>query len=228
MSVISQRFKKVCERITAAAVRAGRDPSEVRLVAVTKKIGISEIKEAINAGIKVMGENRVQDFLTKYKQIGDRVEWHLIGHLQRNKVKHVIGRIKLIHSLDSMRLAEEISRRACEAGICVNTLVQVNVSGEKSKYGLAVPEVKPFLKEAGTLEGIRILGLMTIAPLVERPEETRPVFREMFSLWTDLQKTVLPRVEMRYLSMGMTNDFEVAIEEGANLVRIGTALFGPV
>lgn len=217
---------EVRRRIQEAAERAGRSAGEIQLVAVTKTVEVDKIKQIIGQGVKVLGENRVQEMLSKMPQFPGDIQWHMIGHLQRNKVKYIVGRVSMIQSLDRWSLAEEIQKRAEKKDVAVPVLVQVNLAGEDTKFGLAGNEVLDFLTDVARLDKIRVKGLMTIAPYVQDPEEVRPVFREMRHLADNLRGKI-PGVSMDYLSMGMTNDFEVAIEEGANMVRIGSALFGP-
>lgn len=226
MSDIAKNFKEVSERVAAAAGRAQRNPEEILIIAVTKNQTIGTIEEGIQAGINRIGENRVQELLEKYDTLGDRVQWHLIGHLQTNKVRYIVDKVQLIHSLDNLGLAEEIEKRGAKLDITVNVLVQVNVSGEQSKFGLEPSEVIPFIETVSErFKRVKIKGLMTIAPLVENPEEARPCFRGLRELAENIRKLNIPGVEMEYLSMGMTNDFEIAIEEGANMVRIGRGIF---
>lgn len=225
---LKENIEQVLERVDRAAGRAGRKPEEITLVAVTKTVPPELIREAVALGLKDLGENRVQELLKKQPLLSDlEINWHLIGHLQRNKAKYVFNRVKLIHSLDSLELARELDKRAGSAGSVVDVLVEVNVAQESTKFGLLVEQVPSFFKEVVGFEHLRILGLMTVAPLVDDPEEVRPVFRRLRELSKEVEALRLPRVEMRYLSMGMSNDFEVAIEEGSNMVRIGTAIFGP-
>ncbi|WP_227767070.1 YggS family pyridoxal phosphate-dependent enzyme [Zhaonella formicivorans] len=226
MSQIAANLAEVKKKIIASAERVGRDPAEIKLIAVTKTVGIPQMLEAIEAGVTAIGENRVQEINRKFPELHKPVEWHLIGHLQTNKVKYIIDKVALIHSLDSLSLAEEISKRARQAGKEMPVLVQVNVAEEESKHGLKLGETEAFIRNVANLDGLRISGLMTMAPLVEDPEEARPVFRRLRLLSEELRAKAIPGIELRYLSMGMTNDFEVAIEEGANLIRIGTAIFG--
>jgi pyridoxal phosphate enzyme (YggS family) len=227
MADIAENYAKVLQRVEAAALRSGRNPEETFIIAVTKNQSIGTIKEGIQLGITKIGENRVQELLEKFDEIGPAAQWHLIGHLQRNKVKYVVDKVALIHSLDNLLLAEEINRRAKAQSLTVNVLVQVNVSGEETKYGMEPSAVIPFIQDCSQrLERIRIKGLMTIAPFVVDPEEARPYFKELRELAHRIKALNIPGVEMEYLSMGMTNDFEVAVEEGANLVRIGRAIFG--
>lgn len=226
MSHLEINLAAIKENINRAAINSGRDPREIRLIAVTKTVDIRTIQEALAAGVEDLGENRVQELVKKYEVIGDSARWHLIGHLQSNKVKYVVDKVHMIHSLDSISLAREIEKRAQKAGQRVQVLVQVNVAEEKSKFGLKVEEVIPFLRTVSHFEHLQVKGLMTIAPFVEDPEEVRPVFRRMRTLAHEITELNMDNIEMKYLSMGMTNDYMVAIEEGANLVRIGTALFG--
>ncbi len=206
--------------------KSGRTNSKVEIIAVTKTDDVERIKEAIDLGLKNFGENRVQELVKKYDIIGNRANFHMIGHLQTNKVKYIIDKVSLIHSLDRLSLAEEIQKRASKLGIIVNALIQVNVAEEDSKFGLKVEEVIPFIKEIEEFNNIRIRGLMTVAPYEEDPEGVRWVFRDLRRLSEDIAKLNLKNVEMKILSMGMTNDYKVAIEEGANMIRIGTGLFG--
>lgn len=224
---VAENISIVRQKIKEAAIRGGRNPETVKLVAVTKTVEPSIMEEAFNEDVLMFGENRVQELLRKYPVFENRVEWHLIGHLQTNKVKQIIDKTALIHSLDRISLAREISATAQQREITVPVLVQVNISGEESKYGLAPDEVFDFLTEIVTYPGMRVLGLMTIAPLVAVPEETRPVFRGLRQLAQQIRDRKFPGVDMHWLSMGMTNDYEVAVEEGANLVRIGSGIFGP-
>ncbi|GFN24060.1 YggS family pyridoxal phosphate-dependent enzyme [Thermanaeromonas sp. C210] len=228
MGGIRENVAEVRERIARAARKVGRQPEEITLIAVTKNVPVERIKEAVDAGIKELGENRVQELLEKQAGLAEEdISWHLIGHLQRNKVKYVWNRVRLIHSLDSLQLARELEKRAAPAGERIKVLVEVNVAGESSKFGLPVEAVPGFLKELTGFKSLEVLGLMTVAPFVNDPEEVRPVFRRLRELAGEIEALALPGVEMRYLSMGMTNDFEVAVEEGSNMVRIGTAIFGP-
>ncbi len=215
----------VKENVKKAAQRAGRDPSGVKVVAVTKTISVEAVKRAIDLGITSVGENRVQEILAKAPFLPAGIEWHLIGTLQTNKVKSIIDKVNLIHSLDRWRLAEEISRRSEEAGLVSRVLVQVNISGEETKSGLSPEEVADFIKDAVSLPGLTIKGLMTIAPYADNPEEVRPVFNKLRLLSENI-KGKISSVKLDYLSMGMTNDYTVAVEEGANIIRVGTAIFG--
>lgn len=217
------------ERISRAAKRVGRSPEMIQVVAVTKGVDIETITPLLTCGIKAVGENRIQDALPKYQGANwrGRVEWHFIGHLQTNKVRQCLEFASLIHSVDSLRLIQEINRRAVNMELPqVEILLQVNVSGETTKFGLAPEAVPVLMEQAAQYDRVQIKGLMTIAPFERDPEKTRPIFRNLRLLGEDLEEKGFPQFEMKYLSMGMTNDFEVAIEEGANLVRIGSAIFG--
>jgi hypothetical protein len=223
---INERLAQVKERIRDAAIRSGRSSEDITLVAVTKTQSIETLELAYEAGIRTAGENRVQELNAKWPNFEDRFEWHLIGHLQTNKVKYIIDKVVLIHSVDSLKLAKEISKQAEKSGVVMPVLIQVNPAEEASKFGLATDEVVSLVKAASELPGIRIEGLMTIAPFVEDEAFLRQVFREMRQIFDFLKSQAMPGVNMKYLSMGMTHDFEIAIEEGANMVRIGSGLFG--
>jgi len=196
-----------------AAQRAGRDAREIKLIAATKTIPVPLIEEAISAGIIDIGENRIQDAQAKYPHIGNKVQWHMIGHLQTNKVKYAVRMFDMIQSVDSLRLAQEISRRALEAQRRIDILIEVKVSPESTKFGIEPEDALSFVREISELEGISVKGLMALAPLADDPEKTRPYFAQMRDLADMIAGEGIPGVEMRYLSMGMTNDFEVAIEE---------------
>ena len=226
MTSIQENLALVQERITAAAAKSGRPPEDICLVAVTKTVPPERIKEAIAAGIRHIGENRVQEAAAKVAAIPAGVTWHLIGHLQRNKAKQAVQMFNLVHSLDSLRLAETLQKRAEELGQTVDCLVEVNVAGEETKHGIAPDQVRPLLRKVSSLPRLSVHGLMTVAPYVEDPEEVRPVFRRLKEMANEIDKLSLPRVSMEKLSMGMSGDFEVAIEEGATIVRVGSAIFG--
>ncbi|NLY43966.1 MAG: YggS family pyridoxal phosphate-dependent enzyme [Clostridiaceae bacterium] len=228
MDKLKENIINIKNRIARAAQKAGRSADEITLVAVTKTVAPDIINQAIELGIRNIGENKVQELLSKYDVIerkGD-VHWHLIGHLQTNKVKYIVDKVDLIHSVDSIRLAEEINKRAQKINRVVDILIQVNVSQESSKFGIEVSQCDEIIRHISALPYIRIKGLMTIAPFTQDPEEVRPYFRMLRNLSIDIKQKKYDNVSMEYLSMGMTGDFEVAIEEGANLVRIGTAIFG--
>lgn len=223
VSKIRENLQQVRTAITRAALRAGRDPTGVRLVAVTKGVPVEVIEQVLAEGVVDLGENRVQELVAKYKLLGDKARWHFIGYLQRNKVKYLVKRIALLHSLDRWSLAQELDRWGQREGFVFPALVQVNVAREPQKHGLLEEEVEDFLLAVRSLKGVKVLGFMTVAPRVAEAEEVRPVFRRLAEI---AQKyTCLPGVEIRYLSMGMTQDFEVAVEEGANIVRVGRAIF---
>lgn len=223
---LKNNLLKVQKRIARAAQRAGRDAQDITLLAVTKKVAVDRIREIAGLGIKDLGENRVQELLEKIPKLPAGINWQMIGHLQRNKVKSIMGKVSLIHSLDRWSLAEEIQKRAERKQMVVPVLVQVNVAGEDTKFGLPSSEVMEFLSQVTSLKNIAVRGLMTIAPYVDNPEDVRPVFRALHDLAGEI-KNKNADIKMEFLSMGMTNDFEVAVEEGANILRIGSALFGP-
>jgi pyridoxal phosphate enzyme (YggS family) len=224
VSAVAERYTAVLRRIADSADLAGRDPLDVTLVAVTKTVGVSEISQAVAAGMTHFGENRAQEFVGKHA-LFPGMDWHFIGTLQSNKVKQVVGRAHLIHSIDSRHLLDAVDRHAREAGVVQPVLLQVNVSHEASKHGMGYEEAEEAVLSAGDLPGVSIRGLMTMAPLT-RPESVRWVFRECASWLGRLQSLHCDTVELTELSMGMTNDFEVAVEEGATIVRVGRAIFG--
>lgn len=224
MPTVASRYEAVRRQVADAADCVGRDPSDVRIVAVTKTHGIDVVRQACEVGVNDFGENRVQEFLGKYG-LFPTARWHFIGSLQTNKVKDVIGKACLIHSVDSLRLLAEIDRRAQAAGLVQPVLLEVNVSGEEAKHGFHSADVREALIEASHLPGVAVQGLMTMAPL-GRPEDARWVFRELRELRDSLRGMPLNGVELSELSMGMTNDFRVAVEEGATIIRVGGAIFG--
>ena len=225
MMSISNNLKHIQEEIRIAACQAGRDPSEITLVAVSKTYGPEAINEAISAGVVDIGENKVQEILDKYEKVLP-VRWHMIGHLQTNKVKYIIDKVSMVHSVDSVRLAEAIEKEAAKKDICMPVLIEVNVAGEESKFGLSVEEVLPFLEEISSYEHLQVKGLMTIAPFVANPEENREVFQKLKKLSVDIAAKNINNVNMSVLSMGMTGDYQVAVQEGATMVRVGTGIFG--
>ena len=223
--MISERIDEIRRRMDAACRRAGRNPSEVTLVAVAKTFPASDVREAVRAGATSVGENYVQELLTKREVLDDLpVAWHFIGHLQSNKVKSIAGWVRMIHAVDSLSLVAEIDRRAAQAGRTIECLVEVNTTGEQSKFGLKPEDTPAFVHSLAVYEHVKVGGLMTIGPFLPDPEGSRPMFRRLRELRNDLAGQ--GGVTMQHLSMGMTGDFEVAIEEGATLVRIGTAIFG--
>ena len=225
MSTIGDNYLQVKKRVEEAALRCGRDPKDITLIAVSKTKGVEEIRQAVEAGAHILGENKVQEIQEKYDKLPG-VEWHLIGHLQTNKVKYIVDKVKMIHSLDSLKLAQEISKRCTAAGTTMDVLVEVNIGGEESKSGVKPEEAEELCLEAAKLPGIKIKGLMTVAPIVEDPQDAKVYFRKMNKLFVDIKAKNHDNIDMVYLSMGMTHDFEAAIEEGANIVRVGTAIFG--
>lgn len=224
--MLIDNFKEVEDKIQKACIRVGRDRNEVTLIAVSKTKPIEMLNEAYSFGTRVFGENKVQEIVDKYDVLPKDIHWHMIGHLQRNKVKYIIDKVELIHSVDSIRLAEAIEKEAAKKEITVNILIEVNVAKEESKFGLMPEELESFVEEVSKFKHIRVCGLMTIAPFVEDPEENRPHFQRLRKLSVDIERKKSDNVIMSVLSMGMTNDYEIAIEEGATMVRVGTGLFG--
>jgi pyridoxal phosphate enzyme (YggS family) len=216
---IKEEIKKICHH-------CGRNHEDITLIAVTKTIDPERINDAVDCGIADLGENKVQEIMDKYDAVSKNIKWHLIGHLQTNKVKYIIDKVGLIHSVDSIKLAEEISKRAEKNNITKDVLVQINVAEEETKFGIGLEEAVDFVKSISGFGSIRIKGLMTIAPYMEDPEGVRPVFRQLKEKFDELAQMNLPNTDMKYLSMGMSNDYQIAIEEGANMIRIGTAIFG--
>lgn len=223
---IQSAVDKINQRIEEACRRVARDPKEIVLIGVTKTVEADVMNEAIEAGILHFGENRVQEVLRKRPHIKGDVQWHLIGHLQTNKVKQIIDQVDLIHSVDSLRLLEEIRLRSQAIGKEAQILIQLNIAEEKQKFGIESENLEMLLQNAAQNEGVKINGIMTIAPFTDDPEDVRIVFKEMKVIFDALKNRNLHNVEMKYLSMGMTGDFEVAIEEGANMIRVGTGIFG--
>jgi len=223
---VAKNLKTIMDRIAAAAKRVGRDPSSVRLVVVTKTVDRDRIAEAVAAGAAVLGENRVQEAKEKIEALGQTASWHLIGHLQANKAKYAVKLFDLIHSVDNLELAVEIDRQAAKVGKVQDILVEVNIAGEASKAGIAVKGVPALAAEVAKFRNIAVKGLMTMPPYSENTEDSRPYFRKLRDLAETIAKENIPNVTMNELSMGMSGDFEVAIEEGATLVRVGTAIFG--
>ena len=224
--MVKENLITVQNKVNDACERAGRKTEEVTLIAVSKTKPVPMLLEAYNAGAREFGENKVQEIMDKYDKLPQDINWHLIGHLQRNKVKYIIDKVKMIHSVDSMRLAEEISKEAVKKSVHMDILLEVNVAGEESKFGFTCEEAAKEVENIAALPGITVQGLMTIAPFVENPEDNREVFRKLKKLSVDIASKNIDNVFMRDLSMGMTGDYEVAIEEGATLVRVGTGIFG--
>ncbi len=202
-------------------------PQDVTLVAATKERTVAEIQEAIAAGIEIVGENYVQEAVRKHREIGDNVKWHMIGHLQRNKVRDALSVSSLIQSVDSLRLAREIDRQCGRSGKIMPVLMEINIAGEETKYGINPDEAPDMLRQIASFPNLRVEGLMTMEPYLDNPEDSRPYFKRMKRLFDEIKSYDIPNAEMRILSMGMSNSYEVAIEEGSNMVRIGTKLFGP-
>lgn len=226
LQFINENCERISLRIRAAAQRSGRNPEDIRVIAVSKTVDAARISKVLEWGITELGENRVQELCDKFDIINMKCNWHLIGHLQTNKVKYILDKVSMIHSLDRLELAKEIQKRAEKTGRQVEALVQVNIAAEDSKFGINTENTLDFIKEISGMGNIRVKGLMTIAPLAENSEDIRWVFADLKKLLIDIRKENIDNIDMDYLSMGMSNDFEVAIEEGANMVRIGTAIFG--
>jgi len=223
---VAENFNVVMARIASAAKCAGRDPSSVRLVVVTKTIDRDRIREAVAAGADILGENRVQEAKEKIEALGTEASWHLIGHLQTNKAKYAVKLFDLIHSVDNLELAEEIDKQAAKRGKVQDILIEVNIAGEASKAGMAVKGTPALVAEVSRFKNVSVKGLMTMPPYFEDPESSRPYFSVLRELAETIAKENIPNVSMQELSMGMSGDFEVAIDEGATLVRVGTAIFG--
>ena len=223
---IAANLARVKERIAAAALRSGRRPDSVKLVGVTKTVDPPRVELAVQAGLEILGENYVQEAREKIQRFQGRVRWHFIGRLQSNKAKHAVQLFDLIHTVDSLRLAEELNRRARAIGLVVPVLIQVNLAAEATKGGVRLDEVRPLIGQIAALDHLRIRGLMTMPPYFDEPERARPYFRRLRGLREEIAALGLPGVEMTELSMGMSGDFEAAVEEGATLVRVGTAIFG--
>ena len=224
--MLKENLLNVEAKIQEACRRAGRERSEVTLIAVSKTKPVETLKEAYDLGVRVFGENKVQELTDKYEALPRDIHWHMIGHLQRNKVKYIIDKAELIHSVDSLRLAEAIEKEAEKRNITVNILIEVNVAREESKFGIMPEELDEIVEKIAGFSHLRVQGLMTIAPYVENPEENRAVFARLRKLSVDIASKNVDNMNMSILSMGMTNDYEVAVEEGATMVRVGTGIFG--
>ena len=224
--MLARNLQQVNTNIERACAAAGRTPDEVTLVAVSKTKPVSMLQEAYDAGARIFGENKVQEIMDKYDQLPSDIQWHMIGHLQRNKVKYIIDKVAMIHSVDSLRLAQTIEQEAAKKNLVMPVLLEVNVAEEDTKFGLKVDEVLPLLEEISSFSHLQVKGLMTIAPFVENPEENRKVFRTLKKLSVDIGAKNINNVTMSVLSMGMTGDYQVAIEEGSTMVRVGTGIFG--
>ncbi len=228
---IKENIDNIFKKVQLAAEKSGRKLEDITLIAVSKTVDWEKAKEAVEAGVNNLGENRVQEITNKYEQfddlnLNDNVNWHMIGHLQKNKVKYIIDKVNLIHSVENLELANEINKRAAQHNLISNVLIELNIGEEESKFGISDENVIEFVKSLEQFENIKVLGLMTVAPYAENPEDIRWVFKKMKEIYNNISNINLRNTEMKYLSMGMTNDFEIAIEEGSNIVRIGTAIFG--
>ena len=227
MGTIKENIREIKKSMAALTAESGRDPEEVKLIAVTKTRTAEEINEAVDGGITDIGENKVQEIMDKYDRVKP-VRWHMIGHLQTNKVKYIIDKVSLIHSVDSMRLAEEIDKRAGQHGKSMDILVQVNVANEESKFGITAEETGSLIRDIlDRCKNIRIKGLMCIAPFEDNPEDAGIYFGQVKKLFDEYSSIEHPNLDFKYLSMGMSNDYEVAIKKGSNMIRVGTAIFGP-
>ena len=223
---VCENYKEVEKRVEEACKRAGRKREEVTLIAVSKKKPVSMIEELLPLNVRDFGENKVQELTAKAEVLPSALHWHMIGHLQRNKVKYIVDKACIIHSVDSLRLAEEISKAAQKKQVTAKILIEVNVAEEESKFGVRTSELLPLIEAISLLPNIAIKGLMTIAPYVKNPEENRWIFQKLKNLSIDIKGKNFDNVTMDVLSMGMTGDYEVAIEEGATHVRVGTGIFG--
>jgi len=224
--MVAENLEQVRKNIELACKEAGRDPKEVTLISVSKTKPVSMLQEAYDAGSRDFGENKVQEIMDKVPQLPSDIRWHMIGHLQRNKVKYIVDKVALIHSVDSLRLAETIEHEAAKHNVTVPVLIEVNVAQEESKFGLKTEEVLSLVESVAAFPHIHIEGLMTIAPYVEDPEENRGIFRQLKKLSVDIATKNINNVNMSVLSMGMTGDYQVAVQEGATMVRVGTGIFG--
>ena len=225
-AMLRENLDDVNKNIANACRLSGRDMSEVTLIAVSKTKPVSMIKEAYDAGVRDFGENKVQEILAKYDELPHDIRWHLIGHLQTNKVKYIIDKVCMIHSVDSLKLAKEISKEAVKHGLVADILIEVNVADEESKFGVSLEEAPELIREISYLPAVSIKGLMTVAPYVEDMEENRDVFIKLKQLSVDIKRKNIDNVNMDCLSMGMSGDYIVAVREGATHVRVGTAIFG--
>lgn len=224
--MLKENLTKVEKNIQKACDKAGRKRSEVTLIAVSKTKPVEMLQEIYNEGIREFGENKVQEMCEKMELMPQDIKWNMIGHLQTNKVKYIIGKTSLIHSVDSLKLAEEIQKQAVKHDVTADILVEVNIANEKSKFGISKDETIQMVRDIAKLDHLKIKGLMTIAPFVENPEDNRLYFREIKQLSVDINNQNIDNVSMDVLSMGMTGDYMVAIEEGATMVRVGTGIFG--
>lgn len=224
--MLTENYDLVQKKIEDACTKAGRNREEVTLIAVSKTKPVSMLQEIYDENIRHFGENKVQELCDKIEQMPQDIHWHMIGHLQRNKVKYIVGKVALIHSVDTYRLAEEINIQAKKKNVVVPILVEVNIAEEESKFGTSAEDAMLLVSEIAQLENVQVKGLMTIAPYVENPEDNRAYFRKIKQLSVDIRNKNIDNVSMEILSMGMTGDYMVAIEEGATMVRVGTGIFG--
>ena len=224
--MLYENYETVVENVKKACVRAGRNPEEVTVIAVSKTKPLSDIEELIAHGVTEFGENKVQEMTDKYEHVSKPVHWHLIGHLQTNKVKYIVDKACLIHSVDSVHLAKEIEKEAAKKNAVVNVLIEVNIAHEESKFGINETDVYDLIEAIKDFPHVHVMGLMTIAPFVENPEDNSIYFHKMYQLSLDIKSKNIDNIDMNVLSMGMTNDYEIAVEEGATMVRVGTAIFG--
>ena len=224
--MLSDNLQKVWSNIINSCKAVSRNPDEVTLIAVSKTKPLEMLQEAYDAGARIFGENKVQEILDKYDQLPSDIQWHMIGHLQRNKVKYIVDKVAMIHSVDSLRLAETIEQEAAKKALVIPILLEVNVAEEESKFGLKLEEVLPLVEKISHFPHVQIMGLMTIAPFTLNPEDNRKVFRALKKLSVDISEKNINNVNMSVLSMGMTGDYEVAVQEGSTMVRVGTGIFG--
>ena len=224
---VAANYRKIIDRVSEAALRVGRNPREIKLLAAAKSQSVELVQAAIAAGVRLIGENYVQEAEEKRHAISEAVEWHMIGHLQRNKVKAALNTFNLIQSLDSVALARELDKEGRKSGKRVRTLIEINLGDEQSKSGIGRDKVAELVERVSELAHLQVEGLMAVPPFKENPEEIRPYFRSLRELQVELQGRKIPNGSFNELSMGMTHDYPIAIEEGATIVRIGTALFGP-
>lgn len=224
--MLYENYEQIIENVKKACERSGRNFQDVTVIAVSKTKPLSDIEELVSHGVTEFGENKVQEMVDKYEHVSKPVHWHLIGHLQTNKVKYIVDKACLIHSVDSVHLVKEIEKEAAKKNIIANILIEVNIAQEESKFGINETEVYDFIRTIKDFPHIHVMGLMTIAPFVENPEDNRVYFRKMYQLSLDIKSKCIDNIDMNVLSMGMTNDYEIAVEEGATMIRVGTAIFG--
>lgn len=224
--MLYENYEKVVENVKNACARSGRNFDDVTIIAVSKTKPLSDVEELLAHGVTEFGENKVQEMVDKYEHVSKPVHWHLIGHLQTNKVKYIVDKACMIHSVDSVHLAKEIEKEAAKKNLVVKVLLEVNIAHEESKFGINETEVYDLIDAIKDMPHIHVIGLMTIAPFVENPEDNRIYFRKMYQLSLDIKSKCIDNIDMNVLSMGMTNDYEIAVEEGATMIRVGTAIFG--